>query len=278
MNRKQIKKWLYGKCPGYAGRFPYFGTTIHFPKDSEIFQRVCDEGVFEAVNLNVISSVLAKDTFYIDAGTNIGLMSVPVLQRFDTCQVLSFEPSPTTLPFLLKTHANCAHKSRWHIRSMAAGSQVGQMTFYTAAGGRDAYEGMRDTKRGGDKHPVTVSVTTIDKELSQQGNPPVSVIKIDVEGAELQVLGGAVECLRRDHPFVLLEWNHMNLKAFDNQPEDLLSWANKSGYEIFTLPRLLHVQSAAALKLYMTFTESFLLVSGQADLEHVRSFEFMNGI
>lgn len=279
MIRKTIKKWLYGKCPGFAGSFPYFGTTVHFPKNSEIFKRVCEEGVFEAINLNVITSLLQESTMYIDVGANIGLMSVPVLAHSGTCSVLSFEPSPSTLPFLYKTHATCPQKARWHICGKAAGTQQNEVPYYTADGGNDAYEGIRNTNRGGGRQQIMVPMTSIDGELNELKKPIVSVIKIDVEGAELQVLGGATECLGRDRPFVLLEWNYANLKAFDNRPEDLLSWASKFGYDIFTIPRLLHANSLAALKTYMTFTESFLLVARDADLSQVKGFEFMcNGL
>lgn len=34
--RQHIKTWLYGSCPGFAGRFPYFGVTVHFPRNSVI--------------------------------------------------------------------------------------------------------------------------------------------------------------------------------------------------------------------------------------------------
>jgi FkbM family methyltransferase len=275
INRKSIKKWLFGKCPGLAGRFPYFGASVYFPKDSEMFGRACEEGVFEAVNLSVISSVWRQDTFYIDVGANIGLMSVPLLDRFDTCKVLSFEPSPTTLPFLRRTHALSPHKARWHICEKAAGFEEGEVSFYTADGGRDAFEGMRDTNRGGDKRAVLVPMTTIDRQLAKLDNPLVSVIKIDVEGAELDVLRGAVECLRRSRPFVIMEWNYSNIKAYGTSPEDLLTLAQNLDYEAFSVPKLLHAGSGTALKLYMTFTETFLLVPNNTDVSLVKAFEFM---
>jgi hypothetical protein len=45
--RKTMKAWIYGKCLGIAGRFPYYGTRVHFPEGALSFLAACQQGVFE---------------------------------------------------------------------------------------------------------------------------------------------------------------------------------------------------------------------------------------
>ena len=53
----------------------------------------------------------------------------------------------------------------------------------------------------------TVRAVTLDGLWSAHGEPEISVVKIDVEGAEPAVLRGAQRLLERWHPTLLLEAN-----------------------------------------------------------------------
>src|SRR5689334_6078554 len=94
--RKFIKYWLYNSFPGLSGRFPYFGTHVHFPKDALVFRAVCDQGIFEADIVQRMVKLAQPDSMVFDVGANLGLMSVPVLEKCQTCRVVSFEPSPSS--------------------------------------------------------------------------------------------------------------------------------------------------------------------------------------
>ena len=77
--RQGFKHWLYGRCPGFSGSFPYFGTQVFFPKDSLLFRYACEQGVYECRNVDVLTRLARPQTWYFDVGTNLGFMSVPVL-------------------------------------------------------------------------------------------------------------------------------------------------------------------------------------------------------
>ena len=98
-------------------------------------------------------------------------------------------------------------KNRWIICEMAVTASHGEdITFAVqAAPGGDVYEGLVDTGRGGKTKKVIVQTTSIDHEWNNAGRPDVSVIKIDVEGHEIDVLHGAEKTLRTHKPTLIVE-------------------------------------------------------------------------
>ncbi len=76
---KRAKKLLYGKFPGFAGSFPYCGVKVYFPANSLIFQRACEEKIYERDLVRLLSALVRPETAYFDVGANIGLMSIPIL-------------------------------------------------------------------------------------------------------------------------------------------------------------------------------------------------------
>jgi FkbM family methyltransferase len=258
--RRFLKKFLYGHCPGLAGSFPYYGTTVFFPRHSVIFHRACSEGIFEADLVRLIQRLVRPETTYWDVGANIGLMSLPVLAGCPAVNVISIEPSPLNLPFLRQTAAASGFGSRWQIIPRAACQHSGPGCFFTSDCCGGALDGLKNTGRGRNPLEVRVECTTLDQEWVHQGQPHISCIKIDVEGAELDVLRGAEHCLARERPAVLLEWNEINLAAYQRDPAELVSYAAARGFDLLSCRPLSLITSAPMLRLIMSTCENFLLL------------------
>jgi hypothetical protein len=107
--------------------------------------------------------------------------------------------------------------------------------------------------------PVEVAGTTIDGEWQRLGAPLVSLIKIDTEGFELEVLRGASACIRSERPHLFVEWNAENLRSSGCPPERLLAWAGEFGYRVYSVPNLAPVIDREALCFFMTMTENYVL-------------------
>ena len=257
--RKSLKHWFYDRCPGVAGTFPYYGTKIRFRPGSMLFRVACEQGVYEAANLDLLVGLARPGAWHFDVGCNIGLLAAPILARVPECRVLSFEPSANVLPYLQRTAAESPFADRWKVVPKAVGAQVGMVRFTLSSPLNSPYDGIRPTERVTSERQVEVETTTIDAEWKRLGSPRVSGIKIDVEGGELDVLRGAGECLKQEHPPVLLEWNSENLSAYKHKPECLLEFAKDIDWQIFAMPNLVEVQTRQELLLQMIRTESFLL-------------------
>jgi FkbM family methyltransferase len=261
--RKTVKRWIYGSCPGLAGAFPYFGTKVYFPPGSMSFLAAFDQGIFEAENVHLLTALTRPGTYCLDVGTNIGLMSLPVLKAVPEARVVSFEASPNVLPYLTRTIAASAYSGRWGLVPKAVGASPGKIQFSLSALENSLYDGIKNTLRVMSVRQVEVEMTTIDHWWQESGKPEISVIKCDVEGGELDVFNGARECLKQHKPHVLLEWNCQNLKVYNCEPNALLHFAQELGYDVYALPFLVLVRNSQELMLQMTSTESFLLSPAQ---------------
>ena len=261
--KKRIRKWLYGKCPGVTGKFPYYGTIVYFPQDSLIFNLACDQGVYEHENIKMLLSLIRPNTVYFDVGANIGLMSVPILRSRPDCKVVSFEPSPNSLPYLMKTFEQSPFRNRWTIIGKGAGNHIGDQCFFASSKEMGAFDGFADTDKISGKQEIVIPVTTIDAEWKVMGSPSVSMIKMDVEGAELQALGGALRCIAKERPSLLIEWNENHFQAHNVLPGDLLSFVDSINYATFSMPHLIPCDCPTVLRAQMLKTENFLLLPKQ---------------
>ncbi|MDB6139800.1 MAG: hypothetical protein JWO94_2872, partial [Verrucomicrobiaceae bacterium] len=149
---------------------------------------------------------------------------------------------------------------RWAIIPKAVGAQAGTAVFNIATTAKGALDGFENTARAGPMNQVTVEVTTLDDEWRRLGSPPLSVMKMDIEGAETLALGGATALLTQARPVLFLEWNATNLAAYGVPVTHLLDLAAQHRYQVLAVPHLVPVESDAQMRLHMAATETFVLL------------------
>lgn len=124
-----------------------------------------------------------------DIGANIGIASLYFAERYPKAQLFGFEPVPSNFKLC---SANYANLSKGQAFPWAVGASSGTATFEfdeaDLRGGRLEESRANDSKSTCQQLAVTV-VSIADLVAEKQIAPP-DFIKIDVEGAELQVLAG----------------------------------------------------------------------------------------
>jgi FkbM family methyltransferase len=80
---------------------------------------------------------------------------------------------------------------------------------------------------------VETRVDTLDNLCATEHIAHVDFIKIDVEGAELQVLKGAHRILAQFTPTLLLEIEDRHLQRFGYSANDVTSWLSQYGYKMY---------------------------------------------
>ena len=219
-------------------------------------------GGYEASTVHFLIKVresVGKPGCVLDVGANIGTMSIPILKSKNDLNVISVECSPSTYPFLQRTHSFSNFRSRWKLDNRAAAIVDGQLQFYTSGPDAGAFDGLRDTGRGGVKVVVTVECAPLDKIWNDHGNPSVSVLKIDIEGGEFEAIMSANELILKNKPAIIFEWSVKNLEAFGRDPKSIFEILDKYPGEIISLPTM-HTVTKYNLELLMTRCEMFILV------------------
>ena len=100
----------------------------------------------------------------VDVGANLGLMAIPVLRDCPECRVVSFEPSPGTLPFLQQTWAASPHRDRWIVVDHALSDAEGELDFTVGTPADALFEGFKSHERITGGRVVKVPVSTLDAE------------------------------------------------------------------------------------------------------------------
>ena len=181
-------------------------------------------GGFEAAEIAYLSARVERGSVVIDVGANVGLFTVALAGVVGPSgKVLAVEPNPATVSRLRK-NVSLNHLTNVEIHSVAAGVVQGVGTLLLASDPAFASTArVRAELATGEA--VRVPVARIDDMLLAQDLGRVSVIKIDVEGDELAVLGGSEEILGRCGPMLLVEANS------EPQLRGLVEWLGARGYK-----------------------------------------------
>jgi FkbM family methyltransferase len=169
------------------------------------------------------------------------------------------EPSPNAAPFLRRTIQNSRYRDRWVLVEKAAGDTIGETAFSISSPDLGAFDGLKNTKRVKMISDIKVPLTTLDHEWEILGKPKVSVIKVDVEGAEPAVISGALSLIESEKPCMLVEWNATNLAGNGYDAELVLKIVDRLKYAVFSLPHRIRIRDLTDLTVHMRHTESFLL-------------------
>lgn len=126
-----------------------------------------------------------------DVGANVGLISAALSRNFE--KVYSFEPDPRCHDlFHSNLEANCARNVNLH--KIGLSSKEGPLEFNLGTEvGHSTLEGAHITSL---ESSISIESRTLDSFTKELGISRIDLLKIDVEGHELDVLVGATSLLR----------------------------------------------------------------------------------
>lgn len=145
--------------------------------------------------MSIIENIVPQRRRCVDIGANVGLYTYRFAQLFR--QVESFEPIPRCARIIASSQLKNVH-----LHSYALSNKSGQATLsIPATGGPEATALASLSNRFPDAESLAVELRTLDSFQFSE----VDLIKIDVEGHELEVLEGGLATIKRESPTVLVE-------------------------------------------------------------------------
>lgn len=174
----------------------------------------------------VMERVLDRRSNCIDVGCHAGSI-LDVMRRFaPDGEIHAFEPLPHLFAALTVKYSSAPNI---HLHQAALSETRGTASFQHVVT-NPGYSGLRKRQYSRPDETVVeiqVDLLRLDDVLPREFD--VGLIKIDVEGAELQVFRGALETLASSRPFVIFEHGLGGADNYGTRPEmvhDLLTAAN----------------------------------------------------
>ena len=214
------------------------GLSVYAYPGNETSRAIFVTGNYEPNEFFMLAQVLRPGMTFVDVGANMGLYTLFAAQRVgEHGRVLAIEPSTRECGRLLKNvAANSLSNVRllWNAVSdsrsdtdllIAEDKWSGHNTL-----GAFAYDTPLATKE-------TVRTERLDDIVLREGLSRVDIVKLDVEGAELLALKGAVGILERFRPLLLLELADRALCHQGCSSAQIWDFCRIIGYQIYAFDK-----------------------------------------
>jgi len=187
----------------------------------------------ESRDFEAFMQLVRPGSVVVDVGSNFGLYALSAaLYARPLGRVFAFEPAPDAFAMLERNIAQNDLAGCVNAAPTAVGAATGRARFYVE---RDvSFSSLHRTQRITEEaKPLEVEVVTLDTALATVG--AIDLLKIDVEGAEAEVLFGARDVLRRSLGVIVqFEYSHKNMDEARYQAfAGVMAQLEEAGFRIY---------------------------------------------
>ncbi len=173
-----------------------------------------------------------------DVGANVGFVTYQFQKRFPKAEVYAFEPNPYIFEKLKDSYTN---ETKVHVLMMGVGDVSGEQEFNINTNSGTSsfleasdYHKTHQAKRL--KEKKLTQVVTLDDFCQEEGIQHIDILKMDIEGYELNALRGAHNLLTKQTIDVI--YTEVNLvPSYNGQPlfHDITKFLQGKEYYLYNL-------------------------------------------
>lgn len=197
-----------------------------------------------------VKRYIRNEGVILDVGGNIGMTSLAMSVARPCSNIIAFEPSPVNAEFFRK---NTEHNINISLIQSGVSNENASLSFVVPPDGANAHVATENYMYANhpDFHPITVPVVRLD-DFYHKGNisSQCSLIKIDVEGFEPNVLAGAGDLIEKERPWIWMEFNSVALNVAHGYSPMAFATGLFKKFEVYKLNtecELIKIPSPAAL-------------------------------
>ena len=180
----------------------------------------------QRAEFGAIGGYLRPGDIACDIGANKGSFIYWLSRWVGDGRVVAFEPQPD-LARDLAENCRAIGLDNVKVEAKAAYSHSGNQDLFMPGGHQPGASLHRPALEGDSFTTLSVPVVALDDYFGESDR--IGLLKIDVEGAELEVFKGAERILRRHAPLLVFECENRHLAP--GRVRDVFSWLEAMGYE-----------------------------------------------
>jgi len=191
-------------------------------------------GGFENAESSVVERLLGPGMTVVDIGAHHGYYTLLASRKVGPRgRVLAVEASPRERE-KLNLHLRINRCANVQVETRALAEAEGEAELYLVRGGQTGCNSLRKPDVSEPTEAVPVRTGRLDSVLREHKIETVDFVKLDVEGAELSVLKGAPELLRRKpRPIILIEVQDIRTGPWGYAAQEIVRFLSRAGFRWF---------------------------------------------
>lgn len=225
---RRVGAGLRRVSPGLRPLPTSWGGTVLADPTRAIGRSIFTTGVYDLAVSEAILRLAGRGDTVVDAGANVGYMTALAAVAAKGGRVLSFEPHPSLFT-VLEQNATAAKRipgtAAVRLYPAAVGDRAGESSLIIPPE-FDVNDGIGSLAATATGRAIPVQVTTLDEAI---GRDRIAVLKIDVEGFELQALRGA------DRAIADRRITHVVFEDHAAAQSPVIVHLKEAGYRVYSL-------------------------------------------
>jgi FkbM family methyltransferase len=183
-----------------------YNHVLYINPEDEIGREIIRKGIYDRSSIEILKSILKQiaSAVVFDVGANVGNHAISI--SAECKEIHAFEPDAGIIA-ILKKNIKTNNISNIITNEIGLSDLARYSEFYVNLDGNIGASTLDPNTKGSNFKKTRVYLTTGDTYKNENQVSHIDLLKIDVEGHEMQVLDGFHEAITNCKPIILMEWS-----------------------------------------------------------------------